>query len=230
MIVFDEASHTYTNSETQEKYISVTTLLGLFKPYFDKDKHSARIAERQGVPQSFILDEWEEITRIACAKGTKIHKIMEEYIKNNVVIPKAESLYESYKHIYMTHVGSCNTIHCEKLLFNIDNKIAGTADLIFESANSFIVGDFKTNKDFRYSSKFNNKLETPVQHLDECEFNIYALQLSLYAYMYEILTQKVCKQLIIFYLVNSKWIPIPCNYLKNDIKEILKHYRLNSFE
>ena len=40
MIVFDEKSHTYTNSETNKKYISVTTLLGKYKKAFDSHAHS----------------------------------------------------------------------------------------------------------------------------------------------------------------------------------------------
>ena len=63
MIVFNEEKHTYTNSKTDEKYISVTTLLGKYKTPFDKDKHSLRVAEREGVPQEMVLEMWEKENR-----------------------------------------------------------------------------------------------------------------------------------------------------------------------
>jgi len=39
-IKFDEKSHTYTHTETKEKFISVTTLLGKYKKPFDKEFHA----------------------------------------------------------------------------------------------------------------------------------------------------------------------------------------------
>ena len=48
-IKFDEAAHTYTHTETGEPFISVTTLLGKYKQPFDRDGHSKRVAEIEGV-------------------------------------------------------------------------------------------------------------------------------------------------------------------------------------
>ena len=38
--------------DTKEKFISVTTLLGKYKPPFDSDKHATRVAKREGVPRN----------------------------------------------------------------------------------------------------------------------------------------------------------------------------------
>ena len=70
MINFDSAAHTYTNSETQEKYISVTTLLGAYKYPFDKDKHSRRVADREGVSQELVLEMWAKENKKATDKVT----------------------------------------------------------------------------------------------------------------------------------------------------------------
>jgi ATP-dependent exoDNAse (exonuclease V) beta subunit len=228
MIIFNADTHTYTNTITNEKYISVTTLLGKYKQHFDKETHSLRVSQREGVSQQMVLDAWSAENKKATDKGTKIHKLMENFILHKTTISGLESLYTSYNEAVATVVGNYNKVIPEGLLFNHDSKVAGTADLIFENKNGFIIGDFKTNKKFNFTSKYNTFLKSPVQHLTECEFNTYALQLSLYAYMYEQLTNTKCLGLFILFLKETKWLPIHCNYLKHDISEILRDYRLNS--
>ena len=94
-----------------------------------------------------------------------------------------------------------DTVLCENLMYNEDIKIAGTADLIYEhKGNEFTIGDFKTNKRFRFSSQYKEKMKLPVDHLDYCEFNTYALQLSFYAWLHEKQTGKRCRKCVIFYL------------------------------
>ena len=65
-IKFDEKSHTYTHTETKEKFISVTTLLGKYKKPFDKEFHAKRVANREGVPIEMVLEMWESEKNKAC--------------------------------------------------------------------------------------------------------------------------------------------------------------------
>lgn len=228
MIIFDANTHTYTNTASNEKYISVTTLLGKYKQPFDIETHSLRVSQREGVSQQMVLDAWTAENKKATDKGTKIHKLMEDFVLHKTTASSLEPLYTSYNEAVTTIVGNYNEVIAEGLLFNHDFKVAGTADLVFEKRDGFVIGDFKTNKKFNFTSKYNSFLKSPVQHLTECEFNTYALQLSLYAYMYEQLTETKCLGLFILFLKDKKWIPIHCNYLKHEIIEILKDYRLNS--
>lgn len=225
MVIFDEESHTYTNIHTNRNYKSVTTLLGDYKSHFDSDAHATRISKREGVTKEFILEMWEAETKKATDKGTKIHKIMEDYVKSSTKLEGFDNLYTSYDSTVNEFVGKYNNILSEQLLFHNDYEIAGTADLIFEKSNTFIVGDFKTNKKFRFKSDFNDYFKAPINHLMYCEFNSYALQLSIYAYMHELLSKKVCNGLLIFYMQNTKWIPYHVNYLKSDVINILNDYK-----
>lgn len=230
MIVFDEKAHTYTNSKTQEKYISVTTLLGKLKPLFDKDKHSLRVAEREGVPQEMVLEMWERENKKATDRGSKIHKLMENYISFGEKEENYNWLYKSYDLVISNNIDPFKNIYCENLLHDDAFKIAGTADLIFDHGDYFTIGDFKTNKRFNFSSSFNEYFNTPIDHLPYCEFNNYALQMSLYAYMYEKVSGKRCRKIIVFYLVEDKWRPIHCNYLKSEVKNILDFYHKNMLQ
>jgi len=227
MIIFDEKSHTYTNANTDEKYISVTTLLGKYKTPFDKDKHSLRVAEREGVSQEMVLEMWEKENKRATDRGTKIHKLMENYVSFGERSEDYDWLYKSYDKVISYSVEKYKKIYSENLLHNDEFKIAGTADLIYDHGDYFTIGDFKTNKRFNYTSDFNEHFKDPIDHLLYCEFNNYALQMSMYAYMYEKISGKKCKKIVVFYLKEDKWLPIHCNYLKSDIKNILSHYKQN---
>lgn len=229
MIIFDNETHTYTHSKTGEKFISVTTLLGKYKQPFDKDKHSLRVAEREGVSQEIVLEMWASENKKATDRGTKIHKLMEDYISFGEQNIDYNWLYKSYDAVASKQIGNIKKVYTENLLYNEPFKVAGTADLIYDHGDYFTIGDFKTNKRFKFTSDFNEYYKDPVSHLPYCEFNNYALQLSMYAFMYEKQAGKRCKKLIIYFLREDKWQPIHCNYLKSDIQNLLVHYSNNLY-
>lgn len=223
MITFDKEQHSYTHNSTKEKYISVTTLLSKYKPKFDKDKHSLRVAEREGVSQELILEMWEAKNTAAKERGTITHKLFEDYFngdKSNEEHPLIQSYIKQSEAILPRY----NNLHSELLLYNEQYKVAGTADIIYEARDYFVVGDFKTNERFDVYNRFNGSLLAPVNHLDESHFNTYALQMSLYAFMYENTTGKPCKMLVLYYIKDNEIIPYYVNYLKSDIINILNDY------
>jgi len=220
-IKFDEASHTYTHKDTNEKFISVTTLLGKYKQPFDRDGHSKRVADREGVSQELVLEMWEAEKNRACSRGTNIHAVLEDYINFGEVEGEWGWLCKSYDKAVERSVDSFKTVLSENLLYNEEHAIAGTADLIYEHKNEFTIGDFKTNKRFRFSSPYSERLKDPVSHLHNCEFNLYGLQLSLYAYLYEKMSGKRCRKCVIFYLNDDRFISYHINYMKAEVEAIL---------
>ena len=220
-IKFDEASHTYTHIDTKKPFISVTTLLGKYKQPFDRDGHSKRVAKREGVSQEFVLEMWEAEKNRACSRGTNIHKVLEDYINYGEVEGDWGWLCKSYDKAVERSVDSFKNILCENLLYDEDSAIAGTADLIFEHKNEFTVGDFKTNKKFKFSSPYSERLKDPISHLHNCEFNLYGLQLSLYAYLYERMSGKRCRKCVIFYLQDDRFVSYHINYMKAEVEAIL---------
>ena len=220
-IKFDEESHTYTHIDTKKPFISVTTLLGKYKQPFDRDGHSKRVADREGVPQEMVLEMWEEEKNRACKRGTDIHKILENYIDFGEVKDSYGWLCKSYDKAVERSVDSFKNILCENLLYDEDSAVAGTADLIFDHKNEFTVGDFKTNKKFKFSSPYSERLKDPVSHLHNCEFNLYGLQLSLYAYLYEKMSGKRCRKCVVFYLQDDRFLSYHINYMKAEVEAIL---------
>lgn len=82
-IIFNEALHTYTDEDTNP-YISVTTLIGKYIPPFNKEYWSKYKANQTGTTQQNILDNWKDITDIACDKGNKEHKLLEDSINDSI--------------------------------------------------------------------------------------------------------------------------------------------------
>ena len=220
-IKFNEATHTYTHGDTGERFISVTTLLGKYKQPFDRQGHSKRVADREGVSQEMVLEMWEEEKNRACKRGTDIHKILEDYIRYGDVKDNYGWLCKSYDKAAERSIDSFKDVLCEERIYDEEHMVAGTADLIYEHKNEFTVGDFKTNKRFEFSSLYSERLKDPVSHLHNCEFNFYGLQLSLYAYLYERMTSKRCRKCVIFYLKDDRFLSHHVNYMKSEVEAIL---------
>jgi ATP-dependent exoDNAse (exonuclease V) beta subunit len=225
-VTLNHDTHVYTNTETGETYTSVTTFIGKYKKPFDKDKWSKYVAQRDGLSQEEVLDKWSTITTTAQNRGTNVHLIMENYIKER----KIEKGYEDFVDSFIKKTNGIilpdSKILSEELLYSHEHKLAGTADLIVENKNIFHVMDFKTNKKFNYTNKYNEYFFEPIDYLPQCEFTTYTIQLSIYARMHELLTGKKCAGMKVFYLREFKdktfWQDIPMIYMKDTVDKLFK--------
>lgn len=229
-IVFDESKHIYYNKLTNERYISATQILSKFKKPFDRYNISLNVARKEGVTQQEILDRWDNIKNIACDKGKSIHLLLEQYILLDIKNTEYDWIYTAFDNSLKTITEKYDYRYSEKLLYNDNFKIAGTCDLLVDIGDEFCVIDFKTNNKITTSNNFNEYLLYPLDFLQNCEYNVYALQLSLYAYMYEKQTGKKPKNLCIFYLKDEKIIPFNVPYLKLEVIAMLQAYRANNNE
>lgn len=228
MLVFDEKSHTYRHPVTNELYISTTTLLSKYKEAFDVEKNAARVAEREGVSVQEIKDKWKKNNDESKKYGNKIHKIIEVYQKHNQIDEKDPEQVQIAKSLDKLELfKNCKSCLYEHKLFCHEYKIAGTADVIKNEENGlFSIYDFKTNKKFNLTNIYGRFLLSPVQHLTDCEYNVYSLQISIYAFMYANMTGLKPSQFgIIYYdreLRDFTVYPVP--YLKSEAKKILDDY------
>jgi len=221
-ITFDAEQHKYFNKFGQE-YISTTTLLNTYVKPFDTEKHAARVADKMDTTPDAIKNLWKNITQDACDRGSEIHTAMEEYIINGTTDSKYSPLYNSFNKA--TESFKHSRKFSEKLLYNHEARIAGTTDVCLENDAEFFLMDFKTNKKFTFTSAYKEFLLFPLDFLHHSKYNIYTLQLSIYAYMYEILSGKKCAGLKILYLKtnaigNMFWQEIPAMYAKDTVKKL----------
>lgn len=224
-VKFDERTHTYRNTETGELYTSATQLISRFKKPFDKDFHAERVAQREGVSKELVLEMWEHEKDKSIVRGKTYHSLLENYVRFGETHKDYTWLYKSFEKQKDKLVGNCKAVYAEKLLWNHEYKLAGTCDLLYEHNENFTVLDYKTNKAITAFSKYNEYLLPPVDFLSYCEYNVYALQLSIYAYMYEQLSNKKIRNLHILYLNEDKFISFNVPYMKQETKLLLEAHK-----
>ena len=221
MLKFDKATHSYKNTFTDLEYTSATTLINKFKKKFDSDFYSKKIAEKEGISQKEVLERWNKINAVSKIRGSNIHSAIDVYNKTGDIDPEFKDILESLESIDLYNPKKSK---CEELIYNHTYRIAGTADVIEDLGNTFNVYDFKTNKKFNLVSAYKSFLLEPLNHLSECEYNIYSLQLSLYAYMYHNMTGKIIGKLGIVYLdADNKFNVYYTPYLYSDIMKMLSY-------
>jgi len=224
-VKFDEPTHTYRNTETGERYTSATQLISKFKKPFDSQYHAERVAKREGVPVEMVLESWEHEKEKSIVKGKNIHSLLENYVRYGETEKDYTWLYKSFEKQREKLVGKSKKVYAEKLLWNHEYKLAGTCDLLYEHDSNFTILDYKTNKVITAFSKYNEYLLPPVDFLSYCEYNVYALQLSIYAYMFEQLSNKKIRNLHILYLNEDKFISFNVPYMRQETKLLLEAHK-----
>ena len=209
VVYLEPVEHKYHHKITGEIFKSVTTVLGMLEPEFNAEEIALAISmqdptkkkeQYQNMSQEEILAEWKRINNEANEYGTEIHEIMERYLlANKIYIPKNDYERELILKFQEIDPMTNGKIYPETILFSEKHKLAGTADIIEDCGDYFNVWDWKTNKKFRFISEYNHWLNPPVSHLSDCQYSIYSLQLSIYAYMFQLETKKKVGRLGIFY-------------------------------
>lgn len=235
--------HKYHHRETGEVFTSVTKVLSSIEPHFDSDAVASAIVKQKdnvkqekyiGMTKEQILDLWQELNDTANEYGTKIHETIENYLLNNKWYVTTDELEKKVIKAYNDlKIDEGQTMWPERIMFSAEHKLAGTSDLIIDIDDTYFdVGDYKTNREFNFFNKFGAKtLKKPFDHLQDCQYSIYSLQLSIYAYMYILENpHKICRQIYLLYWDKEKetFEKIPVIYLKNEAKKLLDLHVLNT--
>ena len=236
IVYLEPKEHKYHHKDSGKIYRSVTTILSDLKPKFPAKEVALRISRQsektrnpkyKGMNQQDILAEWKKINDEANEYGTEVHEILERYLlADRVYVPKSD--YEREIITKFQEVDDMTgVIYPETILFLEKYGLAGTTDIVEEHEDYFNILDFKTNKDINYVSEYGNWLNSPVSHLSDCDYNIYALQLSIYAFMFQMETRKKVGKLQIFYLnpKKEKFEVIPMPYLGLEAHKILQNIK-----
>jgi hypothetical protein len=226
MLVFDPVSHSYKNKFTGEFYTSVTRMIHSFKKPFDSDTMASRVAQREGVSKEDILARWKKDNDKSKDYGTELHAVIEKYLKTGTFNPEYTNFIQAF--IDLDIVSKKDDLLVEHQVYSHEYALAGTSDLIrLESKGGFSVFDLKTNKKFNLVNQYNEYLLHPLDHLSASEYNIYSLQLSTYAYMYQCITGRRVNNIGVFYYDRNteKFQYYPMTYKKYDVKTMLDYFK-----
>ena len=87
-LIFEEEQHKYTDT-LGNSFKSVTTLLHDYKPKFEKDFWLEKKAKELGISKKRLEEQWNTITKEACARGTKTHNELEDGLKGASMFKEA---------------------------------------------------------------------------------------------------------------------------------------------
>lgn len=197
-IKFYEESHTYVH-EKFGNLISVSKFIEKFKKKTDWNKVAKKKAitlTNEGTPttQEELLQKWEEKRIFSTEVGTLAHKIEEDKLNEDFTheneifnIVNCPSTEEFKLSLDITALED-NTVYPELMLYDLEHMICGQSDKVIIKNKFIDIWDYKTDKELEYVGYYSQwagvkKLLAPVNHLDECNVNIYSLKMSLYMYM-----------------------------------------------
>ena len=246
---FFENGHYYTYKDKQVG-ISVTRYISQFENEFDSDTLSQKVANKNGISQFEVLNEWKRKGEYSCLKGTAIHEWLQDNYANREYkfdLSQLEEYPEYYKiedieHLKQMAIDFINDyknryiLIGDEILCGIpDFDIASAIDLLFYDTinNEVVLADIKTNTDlkgWKSTPSYVKKMLQPLENIKDITFEHYKIQLSIYRYFLEEYAHiPISDNMFIVYLSekekNYNIIQIP--YLKNEVEKILKLRRAN---
>jgi hypothetical protein len=211
-----------------KELVSTTTFIGKFKKPFDTDLMAGLTAKKRGVSKQSVLLEWQDIKDTACARGSDLHAYSDNWMHNRVFpTDVSDALISQFKSFYKKFIENNLVIRTEFVLGDEELGIAGMIDLFCynKKTGKFYIADYKTNKRFDFKSQYNKKYLAPISYLEECEFNTYSLQTSIYRYIIEKnLGIELGDSIVVwFFEGNSKYEAIKCDYMKKEVEEMFNY-------
>ena len=231
---FDEKSHSY--SVNGIPLVSVTKLVST-TTFFDAEKAAAKTAEGLNIPVRDVLLMWERKGEYARDMGHEMHSYIEnlwqgkkyKFKTNEKFIDlflELDLLVEQYTPFYNSAKKIMSLIAAENVVYDKDYRVAGTFDGLFHNKvnNCVDIWDWKTSAKIEKKNHYGKKL-IGLDHLDECNFNEYALQLSLYKYIIEKNTDIKIKYLNICQVSkkNNGYNAFRLPYLKDEVIYLLRN-------
>ncbi|NBX97503.1 hypothetical protein EBQ81_01385 [bacterium] len=198
ILKFTPHNHKYT-SEDNIDWLSVTSLISNFKQPFDADKIAEKSAKNKkskwyGMTPQDIKEAWKAEANRATTLGTWYHNCRESDICSFENMERHGSTVPIFKPIekegikYSPDQKLKDGVYPEHMVYLKSAGICGQSDLVEVIDGTVHITDYKTNKEIKTEGYVNwegvsQKMSHPLSHLDDCNLNHYAIQLSLYMYI-----------------------------------------------
>lgn len=199
-VAFTEENHKYVSTDGDNiVWTSTTSFIAKFKQPFDKDKVAERVSKSKkskwyGKTPEQIKSIWKGEAERAMELGNWYHNQREaDLLEFNTIerygkeVPIVRPIVSGEKKL-APNQKLTDGVYPEHLVYLKSAGISGQSDLV-EVVDGFVhITDYKTNKEIKEKSYVNwegvsQKMNSPVDHLDDCNLMHYNLQLSLYMYM-----------------------------------------------
>ena len=184
-VSFDESTHLYKVDGVTLQ--SVTNFVEGCFPKFDAEFFAKKKAAYMGITTQEVLDMWEQKGRESRKLGTELHKKIENYYQD---IASTED--DSFKLFLMfANKIELKPYRTEWAVYDVKHNIAGTIDFVDYQNGEYIIYDWKRSDKIIDNgmpikiSKYDEKGNHPLEHLNNTPYYHYALQLSIYKFILE---------------------------------------------
>jgi hypothetical protein len=201
-IVFNADDHSYVSVDPNDqiKWTSVTTLISCLKKPFDAKEVAKKVSKNKkskwyDIKPSTIMEIWDNEAKRATNLGTFYHNQRESDLcshasieREGVTVPIFKP-FEEPNGLKIAPLQKLDPgVYPEHMVYLKSAGLCGQSDLVEVVNGRVNIIDYKTNKEIKTESYKNwegmsEKMLTPIEHLDDCNFNHYALQLSIYMYI-----------------------------------------------
>jgi hypothetical protein len=201
MIKFNADNHSYSSIDGEAiDWISVTTLVSHFKKPFDAKKVAEKVSKSKkskwsGIDPNTIQQIWSNEADRSILLGTWYHNQREIDLcslasieREGITVPvfKPSEVTQGVKIAPLQKLEP--GVYPEHMVYLRSVGICGQSDLVEVVNGKVNIIDYKTNKEIKKESYVNwegqsEKMLPPVDSLDDCNFNHYVLQLSIYMYI-----------------------------------------------
>jgi hypothetical protein len=201
MIVFNADDHSYRSiDDSNIDWISVTTLVSHFKKPFDAKKIAEKVSKKKnskwyGIEPKLIQQIWNGESERSTTLGTWYHNQREVDLcsfasmeREGVTVPvfRPSEVKEGVKVAPTQKLEP--GVYPEHMVYLRSAGICGQSDLVEVVNGKVNIIDYKTNKKIDTESYIDwegksEKMSPPLDLHDDCNFNHYALQLSIYMYI-----------------------------------------------
>ena len=223
-ISFDEVKHTYT---VDGKILqSVTNIVENCFPKFDAQLHAKTTAAKMGMTEEEVIAMWEQKGKESRELGTVMHQKIESYYQGQD--SGEDDAFRLFK-VFAEKV-KLEPYRTEWAVYDTDYNIAGTIDFVDCQNGIFTIYDWKRSDKIIANgmpvkvSKYQEKGLYPLEHLENCAYYHYALQLSLYKFIleknYDIKVSDL--RLGIFHPSYDKPYVLKMPYLENEVKTLME--------
>ena len=201
-IIFTAEDHSYKSLNPEEKinWTSVTTVISALKKPFDAKKTAEKVSKKKtskwyGVDPVIIQEIWKNEADRSTTLGTWYHNQREDDLcslasleREGVTIPVFSPSGENNGIRVAPNQKLEPGVYPEHMVYLKSAGLCGQSDLVEVVNGKVNIIDYKTNKEIKMEGFTNwegvtDKMLSPVDSLDDCHFNHYALQLSIYMYI-----------------------------------------------
>ena len=241
---FEEAGHVYFWDGEDIRKIggtSVTTIVkSFFKPF--NPQHCIRAITRgrkyltdpsykyYKKTNQQILDMWAQIRDEAADAGTRFHLDI-ELSYNGIEVSSDTKEWNQFQMFEKSRDKTMTPFRTEWMIYDAELRIAGSMDMVFKNSDgTYSIYDWKRSKAIKV--KDSKKGTFPLEHVSDCNFMHYSLQLNLYKYILEknYGVKITALVLVVCHPVQNGFKKIVCPDMQEEIKDMLDLRRLSLFK